>query len=218
LLRITAVGQGASLWASAADKEIGESYKFRGRDHLTFGKDTSGVNSVILNHPSISKQHAAIQFRRTAKGVHPWLVDLESVNKTYLYDHVRNPPRASRAAAGALVKALLPQASVSMIRAACSSPADLVLCASSLNGSRLHGRRLRCLTLTETRPNTCCYFSPCAAPCLTSLCKLQEQDGWKPIESARYVQLLHNDRFKFAQSTRDYVIQDILQCELDLRP
>jgi pSer/pThr/pTyr-binding forkhead associated (FHA) protein len=43
------------------------------------------VNSVILCHPSISKQHAVIQFRRVKGAIAPWLMDLESVNKTYLY-------------------------------------------------------------------------------------------------------------------------------------
>lgn len=43
------------------------------------------MNSVILNHPSISKQHAVVQFRRVKGAIQPWLMDLESVNKTYLY-------------------------------------------------------------------------------------------------------------------------------------
>ena len=68
-----------------AGNAFGEPYSFRGRDKLTFGKDTSGVNLVILHHPSISKQHAAIQFRQVKGSIDPWLMDLGSVNKTYLW-------------------------------------------------------------------------------------------------------------------------------------
>ncbi len=68
-----------------AGNAFGEPYSFRGRDKLTFGKDASGVNAVILHHPSISKPHAAIQFRRTKGEVAPWLMDLESVNQTFLW-------------------------------------------------------------------------------------------------------------------------------------
>jgi hypothetical protein len=75
-----------------AGNAFGEPYSFRGRDKLTFGKDGSGVNAVVLHHPSISKQHAVIQFRRAKGEVAPWLMDLESVNQTFLWspEKVRN--------------------------------------------------------------------------------------------------------------------------------
>jgi hypothetical protein len=42
------------------------------------------------------------------------------------------------------------------------------------------------------------------------------QDNWDALEPARFFKLYHNDRFKFASSTRDYLIQDVSQCELKL--
>ena len=41
------------------------------------------------------------------------------------------------------------------------------------------------------------------------------QNEWDEVEAARFFKLFHNDRFKFAHSTRDYVIQDVSQCRLD---
>lgn len=72
--------------AQHAGQVFGEALTLRGRSCVRFGKDPS-VNGVVLQHPSISKQHAVIQFRRSKASpkVEPWIMDLESVNKTYLY-------------------------------------------------------------------------------------------------------------------------------------
>lgn len=52
-----------------------------------FGRDPR-VADIVLLHPASSKQHAVIQFRKTKVegkvGVRPYLLDLESANKTYL--------------------------------------------------------------------------------------------------------------------------------------
>ncbi|KAF2768566.1 SMAD/FHA domain-containing protein [Teratosphaeria nubilosa] len=84
-------------------KEAWRIYVFKGKDLLDiihlherscwlFGRDKN-VTDVLLEHPSISKQHAVIQFRhitstneygdRSSK-VKPYLIDLESANGTKL--------------------------------------------------------------------------------------------------------------------------------------
>ena len=40
------------------------------------------------------------------------------------------------------------------------------------------------------------------------------QGEWDEVEAARFFKLFHNDRFKFGQSTRDYVLQNVDQCRL----
>ena len=40
------------------------------------------------------------------------------------------------------------------------------------------------------------------------------QGDWDELEPARFYRLYHDDRFKFAKSTRDYLIQDTSQCKL----
>jgi smad nuclear-interacting protein 1 len=57
----------------------------RGRQTFwTLGKDKHRCH-ILAMHPSISREHAAIQFRRTVKGeIAPYMVDLESSNGTWL--------------------------------------------------------------------------------------------------------------------------------------
>jgi len=61
-------------------------------DHYLFGRDIN-IADVMCAHPSISKQHAVLQFRRTDKpdefglpksAVRPYLIDLGTVNGTFL--------------------------------------------------------------------------------------------------------------------------------------
>lgn len=61
-------------------------------DHYLFGRDFH-VADVVCAHPSISKQHAVLQFRKVAKvdefggqqvAVRPYLMDLGTVNGTFL--------------------------------------------------------------------------------------------------------------------------------------
>lgn len=52
-----------------------------------FGKDRS-VADIPIDHPSCSRQHAVIQFRKVKSQVRPYLLDLESANKTKLNDEV----------------------------------------------------------------------------------------------------------------------------------
>ncbi len=61
-------------------------------NHYLFGRDVS-VADIITAHPSCSKQHAVLQFRltqkddelgRPASSVRPYLLDLGSVNGTFL--------------------------------------------------------------------------------------------------------------------------------------
>lgn len=54
----------------------------------------SKVADILLDHPTCSKQHAVLQFRRTTdvssglKKVKPYIMDLESTNKTFLNGNV----------------------------------------------------------------------------------------------------------------------------------
>ncbi|KAF8822545.1 FHA domain-containing protein [Cardiosporidium cionae] len=48
-----------------------------------FGKEIR-VADILLMHPTISKQHAALQYRLRQGEVRPYIIDLESTNGTYL--------------------------------------------------------------------------------------------------------------------------------------
>jgi len=55
----------------------------------------------LLEHPTISGQHAVIQFREISKtvkftlvkSIKPYIIDLESTNKTFLNDEALEPAR-----------------------------------------------------------------------------------------------------------------------------
>lgn len=76
-----------------------------GRDRL--------VADIAVDHPSCSKQHAAIQYRHvqekdefgTSKGViKPFVIDLESTNKTFVNDEAIPPARYYELIAGDVIK------------------------------------------------------------------------------------------------------------------
>lgn len=50
---------------------------------MLFGR-ADEICDQILSHPSISKQHAVIQFRRRKNAAVPYLIDLDSTNGTRL--------------------------------------------------------------------------------------------------------------------------------------
>lgn len=69
------------------------------KSHYLLGRDRK-VADIPLDHPSISKQHAAIQFRKVEierkdgskqRVVRPYLMDLESSNKTFLNNKPIDP-------------------------------------------------------------------------------------------------------------------------------
>ena len=69
------------------------------KSHFLLGRDRKVVD-IPLDHPSVSKQHAAIQFRKVElerkdgsklKEIRPYLMDLESSNKTYLNNQPIDP-------------------------------------------------------------------------------------------------------------------------------
>jgi len=73
-------------------------YPFKGKDSLDpipiyrqsaymLGRDRT-IADIPLDHPSVSKQHAVIQFRKVKNEVNPYIIDLESANKTKLNDEV----------------------------------------------------------------------------------------------------------------------------------
>ncbi|KAH0481279.1 MAG: uncharacterized protein KVP18_003117 [Porospora cf. gigantea A] len=66
--------------------------KLENKDHFLFGKDIRVVDVPCL-HPSISKQHAAIQFRLIDDVVVPYILDLESTNGTFLNDELLDAAR-----------------------------------------------------------------------------------------------------------------------------
>jgi smad nuclear-interacting protein 1 len=68
--------------------EIAEALHIHDKSVYLFGRDKR-VADIELLHPASSKQHAVIQFRRTksANGqglIKPYLMDLQSVNQTFL--------------------------------------------------------------------------------------------------------------------------------------
>ena len=68
-------------------ESIVESIHIDKKPAYLFGRDQR-VADIVLLHPASSKQHAVIQFRKTKVdgkvAVRPYLLDLESANKTYL--------------------------------------------------------------------------------------------------------------------------------------
>jgi smad nuclear-interacting protein 1 len=56
------------------------------------GRDRSIVD-IPIDHPSCSKQHAVIQFRKAKGHVGPYIIDLESANKTKLNHELIEPRR-----------------------------------------------------------------------------------------------------------------------------
>lgn len=56
------------------------------------GRDRT-ITDIPIDHPSCSKQHAVIQFRKVKGAVCPYIIDLESANKTRLNDDIIEPRR-----------------------------------------------------------------------------------------------------------------------------
>lgn len=78
-------------------------YPFKGSESLDpipiyrqsaylLGRDRA-IADIPIDHPSCSKQHAVIQFRKVKDKVFPYLIDLESANKTKLNDQIIDPRR-----------------------------------------------------------------------------------------------------------------------------
>ncbi|KAL8270840.1 hypothetical protein Esti_005211 [Eimeria stiedai] len=66
-----------------ADEEPSKVMHIHRRTSFLLGKDER-VCDITLLHPTISKQHAVLQFRKRSDGVVPYLIDLESTNGTFL--------------------------------------------------------------------------------------------------------------------------------------
>ncbi|CDJ37374.1 forkhead-associated domain-containing protein, putative [Eimeria tenella] len=70
---------------ASPDEEPGKVLHIHRRSWFLFGKDNR-VADVLLLHPTVSKQHAVLQYRRRFGNVVPYIIDLESTNGTYLND------------------------------------------------------------------------------------------------------------------------------------
>ncbi|CBZ52507.1 GM13279, related [Neospora caninum Liverpool] len=69
--------------AEAATQPPDKTLHLHRRSSFIFGKDNR-VADILLMHPTISKQHAVLQFRKKLGDVSPYIIDLESTNGTYL--------------------------------------------------------------------------------------------------------------------------------------
>lgn len=78
-------------------------YPFKGTESLDpipiyrqsaylLGRDRN-IADIPIDHPSCSKQHAVIQFRKVKGKVCPYIIDLESANKTKLNNDTIEPRR-----------------------------------------------------------------------------------------------------------------------------
>ncbi|XP_951926.1 uncharacterized protein TA15135 [Theileria annulata] len=67
------------------DKEPPKVIKIDEKEYYLIGKDHRIVD-INLFHPSISKQHAVIQYRHIEDQILPYLIDLNSTNGTYIND------------------------------------------------------------------------------------------------------------------------------------
>lgn len=56
------------------------------------GRDRT-IADIPIDHPSCSKQHAVIQFRKVKGDIRPYIIDLESANKTKLNNETIEPRR-----------------------------------------------------------------------------------------------------------------------------
>ncbi|CCG81270.1 putative FHA domain protein SNIP1 [Taphrina deformans PYCC 5710] len=81
------------LYVYKGSKEV-DMYRLGGQSAYLFGRDRLVVD-VPTDHESCSKQHAVIQFRESRKKneygdvkvqIKPYLIDLESTNKSYVND------------------------------------------------------------------------------------------------------------------------------------
>ena len=59
-------------------------FLFGSDTRLTEGEKSTEISVVLLDHESCSKQHAVIQFRNRGDDIKPYLLDLQSSNKTFL--------------------------------------------------------------------------------------------------------------------------------------
>lgn len=78
-------------------------YPFKGSESLDpipiyrqsaylLGRDRT-IADISVDHPSCSKQHAVIQFRKVKGVIHPYIIDLDSANNTKLNDETIEPRR-----------------------------------------------------------------------------------------------------------------------------
>lgn len=78
-------------------------YPFKGKESLDpipiyrqsaylLGRDRE-IADIPIDHPSCSKQHAVIQFRKVKGNVQPYIIDLDSANKTKLNNDDIEPRR-----------------------------------------------------------------------------------------------------------------------------
>lgn len=67
-------------------------FLFGGEKRLA-GDQSEDIQFVEIEHPSCSRQHAVIQFRNRGGIVKPYVMDLNSSNKTYLNDSPLEPGR-----------------------------------------------------------------------------------------------------------------------------
>lgn len=69
-------------------------YPFKGQESLDpipiyrqsaylLGRDRA-IADIPIDHPSCSKQHAVLQFRKVKGQIYPYIIDLDSANKTIL--------------------------------------------------------------------------------------------------------------------------------------
>lgn len=66
------------------DEEVVQELYLHRKAYFVFGRDED-LADVLTEHPSCSKEHAVVQFRKNKTGeVVPYLIDLESTNGTKL--------------------------------------------------------------------------------------------------------------------------------------
>eukprot|EP00920_Eleutheroschizon_duboscqi_P011678 GHVT01028038.1.p1 GENE.GHVT01028038.1~~GHVT01028038.1.p1 ORF type:complete len:256 (+),score=59.58 GHVT01028038.1:1167-1934(+) len=73
------------------------------QERYIFGKEIRVVD-VPLRHPTISKQHAVLQYRKRNDAVIPYIIDLESTNGTYLNGSKVEPARYYELRAGDIMR------------------------------------------------------------------------------------------------------------------
>ena len=64
-------------------EDLLQNYYLHRQSAFSIGRDDK-VCDLVCAHPSISKQHAVIQYRAMGEEVKPYLMDLGSTNKTFL--------------------------------------------------------------------------------------------------------------------------------------
>ena len=90
------------IFVFKGDDDVNTLYLHR-KSFFIFGRDEN-LSDVLLDHPSCSKEHAALQYRKRNGVVKLYIIDLESTSGTYLNNDKISPARYVEIKDGDVIK------------------------------------------------------------------------------------------------------------------